>query len=98
MHIPCIYIMASQRNGTLYTGVTSNLPLRVWQHKEKIIKGFTTQYGCISLVYYEMCGTIENAILREKQIKGGSRIKKIRLIETLNPQWRDLYESIASVY
>ena len=73
--------MASQRNGTLYTGVTTDLIARVFQHKNKVTKGFTRQYGCNDL--YELCGTVENAILREKQLKGGSIIKKLRLIESI---------------
>ncbi len=86
--------MANFRNGSIYTGVTSNLPKRVWEHKERITKGFTANYNCKMLVYYELHETIEFTILREKQIKGGSRKKKLGLIESLNPQWQDLYESI----
>ena len=88
--------MASRRNGTLYTGVTSNLPGRVWQHREGVVDGFTKRYGCKLLVWYEQAETMEAAILREKQIKAGSRAKKIALIETMNPEWRDLFEEIAS--
>ena len=91
---PAVYIMASGRNGTLYTGVTSNLPQRAWQHREGSIDGFTRRYGCKSLVWYESATTMEAAILREKQIKGGSRLKKLALIEGLNPGWRDLFESV----
>lgn len=94
MKQPAIYIMANFRNGSIYTGVTSNLPKRVWEHKERITKGFTANYNCKMLVYYELHETIEFTILREKQIKGGSRKKKLGLIESLNPQWQDLYESI----
>jgi putative endonuclease len=93
MKQPAVYIMASRRNGTLYTGVTSDLPKRVWQHKNGTV-GFTSRYGCKILVWYEVGGDMEWAILREKQIKAGSRNKKLGLIETLNPEWRDLYESI----
>lgn len=93
---PAIYIMASQRNGTLYTGVTSNLVQRVWQHREGIGDGFTARYGCKLLVWFEMAQSMEAAILREKQIKAGSRSKKIRLIETLNPHWQDLFAQIAA--
>jgi putative endonuclease len=93
MKQPAVYIMASRRNGTLYTGVTSDLSKRVWQHKNGTI-GFTSRYGCKILVWYEVGGSMEWAILREKQIKAGSRNKKLVLIETLNPEWRDLYESI----
>ncbi len=91
---PAIYIMASQRNGTLYTGVTSNLPQRVWQHREGVIPGFTKRYGCKLLVWFEAADTMEAAILRDKQIKGGSRAKKLALIEAMNPGWHDLYEQI----
>ena len=87
--------MASQRNGTLYTGVTSNLVQRAYQHREGSIPGFTARYGCKLLVWYEPHERMESAILREKQIKGGSRTTKLALIERLNPNWRDLYEEIA---
>jgi putative endonuclease len=85
--------MANLRNGTLYTGVTSDLAARVWQHKNGTI-GFTARYGCKLLVWYELHGEMIAAIEREKQIKGGSRKRKIALIEALNPDWEDLYESI----
>ncbi len=91
---PAVYIMASKPNGTLYTGVTSDLVKRVWQHRSGEIEGFTSRYGCKSLVWFELHSTMEHAILREKQIKGGSRRKKIALIEALNAHWRDLYEDI----
>ena len=87
--------MANKRNGTLYTGVTSNLPQRVWQHREGVADGFTKRYGCKMLVWFEIHDTMEAAILREKQIKAGSRKKKLALIESFNPQWRDLYGDIA---
>jgi predicted GIY-YIG superfamily endonuclease len=90
-----VYIMANKRNGTLYTGVTSNLPQRSYQHRTGAVEGFTKRYGCKVLVWYEMAPTMESAILREKQIKGGSRAKKITLIEALNPRWDDLYDGIA---
>jgi predicted GIY-YIG superfamily endonuclease len=86
--------MASQRNGTLYAGVTSNLPQRVWLHRTGAIAGFTARYGCKMLVWYELHSTMLDAIRREKQIKGGSRRKKLALIEGLNPGWRDLYENL----
>ncbi len=89
---PAVYIMASERNGTLYTGVTSALIQRVYQHKNGVIKGFTEKYGCKLLVYYELLDRMEDAIAREKQIKAGSRAKKIALIEGFNPRWLDLYE------
>ena len=92
---PAVYIMANKRNGTLYTGVTSNLGQRIWQHREGIADGFTKRYGCKLLVWYEVHETMETAILREKQIKAGSRVKKLALIEALNPDWLDLSERIA---
>tara|TARA_R110001606_G_scaffold130000_16_gene264994 strand:- start:205 stop:498 length:294 start_codon:yes stop_codon:yes gene_type:complete len=95
MKQPAVYIMTNKRNGTLYTGVTSKLPQRVWQHREGVAGGFTKRYGCKTLVWFEMHENMEAAILREKQIKAGSRKKKLALIEAFNPQWRDLYEDIA---
>ena len=94
--IPCVYIMANKRNGTLYTGVTSNLLKRVWEHKSTVAEGFTKQYGVHLLVYYEVCPSMESAILREKQVKAGSRKKKIRLIEDMNAEWIDLYDKLIS--
>jgi len=88
--------MASKPNGTLYIGVTSNLVQRVWQHREGATDGFTKQYGCKTLVWYEMHATMEHAILREKQLKAGSRKRKIALIDAMNPQWRDLYAEIVA--
>ena len=95
MKQPAVYIMASRKNGTLYTGATSALVQRAWQHRENMSKGFTARYGCHRLVWFEAHETMESAILREKQIKGGSRAKKIALIEAFNPEWRDLYPEIA---
>jgi len=92
--IPCVYILASQRNGTLYTGVSSNLAGRVYQHKENMIDGFTKRYAVHDLVYFECTDCMESAIEREKQIKAGSRRIKIDLIESVNPQWKDLYQDI----
>ena len=92
---PAVYMMASKRNGTLYTGVTSNLPQRAWQHRTGAVEGFTKRYGCKMLVWYETAPTMESAITREKQIKAGSRAKKIALVEAFNPRWNDLYERIA---
>ena len=92
---PAVYIMASKRNGTLYTGVTSNLPQRTWQHREGVADGFTRRYRCKMLVWFEMHDNMEAAIVREKQIKAGSRKKKLALIESFNPQWQDLYGDIA---
>ncbi len=93
-HHPVVYIMASKRNGTLYTGVTSHLIQRVYQHKQGEIDGFTKRYNCKQLVYYEHFDNIMSAIEREKQIKGGSRKKKLALIEWMNPNWLDLYETL----
>ena len=87
--------MASQRNGTLYVGVTSSLRHRVWQHREGLIEGFTKQYECKLLVWFELHATMPGAIAREKQIKGGSRANKLALIEATNPDWNDLFSEIA---
>jgi putative endonuclease len=87
--------MAKMRNGVVYTGVTSNLPQRAQQHREGLVAGFTKYNDCKLLVWFEQHATMEAAILREKQIKGGSRGKKLALIEATNPQWRDLYDDIA---
>jgi len=86
--------MSNDRNTTLYTGVTNNLKRRVYEHKNKLIKGFTTRYNITKLVYYEMTGSIESAILREKQIKSGSRKRKVDLISKENKNWNDLYEKL----
>jgi putative endonuclease len=93
MKQPAVYIMASRRNGTLYVGVTSDLVQRVWQHKNGTI-GFTARYGCKRLVWYELHDDMSAAIAREKQIKAGSRRKKLALIEAMNPGWEDLFDSI----
>jgi putative endonuclease len=92
---PAIYIMASQPNGTLYIGVTSNLPQRVFQHREGPTPGFTSRYGCKTLVYYELYEEMDAAIAREKALKGGSRRKKLLMINRFNPEWRDLYADFA---
>jgi len=89
-----IYILFNKRNGTLYTGVTSNLIKRVYEHKNKHTDGFTSRYAVDKLGYYEAFDTVLSAIEREKQIKGGSRRKKLDLIEGMNPEWNDLYETI----
>jgi len=83
--------MTNKRNTVLYTGITNDLRRRVYEHQAKIVEGFTRRYNIDKLVYYEVCQNAESAILREKQIKGGSRAKKIGLINTMNPEWRDLY-------
>jgi putative endonuclease len=93
MKRPAVYIMANHRNGTLYTGVTSDLPARIWQHKNGTI-GFTARYGCKLLVWYELHEEMTSAIEREKQIKAGSRKRKLALIEAMNPEWSDLFETI----
>ena len=93
MKQPVVYIMASRRNGTIYTGVTSDLVQRVWQHREGRV-GFTARYRCKMLVWYEIHEEMLPAIAREKQIKAGSRKRKLALIEAMNPQWTDLWETI----
>ncbi len=94
MKQPAVYIMANQRNGTLYAGVTSDIIQRVHQHKEGTSGSFTDKYGCKNLVYVESHDTIEQAIMREKKIKGGSRKRKLALIESMNPSWNDLYDQV----
>lgn len=89
-----IYILFNKRNGTLYTGVTSNLVKRICEHKNKFVEGFTKKYNIDKLGYYEVYDTIISAIEREKQLKGGSRKQKIQLIESINPHWKDLYDTI----
>ncbi|OGT62859.1 MAG: endonuclease [Gammaproteobacteria bacterium RIFCSPHIGHO2_12_FULL_45_12] len=91
---PAIYIMATMRNGTLYVGVTSDLIKRIYQHKNGLTPGFAHRYDCKTLVYYEILEDMQSAIAREKQIKGGSRKKKILLIESINPKWHDLYAGL----
>ncbi len=94
MREPCVYMMASRRNGTLYTGVTANLARRVHDHREGSGSEFTRRYGCRLLVWYERYDRIDDAIAREKQIKAGSRHAKLALIESMNPDWVDLYEML----
>jgi predicted GIY-YIG superfamily endonuclease len=94
MKQPCVYIVASGRNGTFYTGVTSDLLRRTYEHREGLIAGFSTKYGCKILVWYEVHESMSEAITREKQIKAGSRKKKLALIEALNPDWKDLYDDL----
>lgn len=89
-----VYIMTNSKHSTLYTGVTSDLQARVYQHKEKLNPGFTSRYNVNMLVYYEEIADASSAIAREKQIKGGSRQGKIKLINNLNPSWCDLYEQL----
>ena len=92
--LPCVYIMASSRNGTLYIGVTSELVKRTWQHKNEVIEGFTKKYRAHLLVWYEAHENMESAISREKALKKWNRIWKLRLIEQFNPEWQDLYEQL----
>jgi putative endonuclease len=90
----CVYIMTNKYNTVLYTGVTSNLNKRVYEHREKFVEGFTKRYRITKLVYYEVYDEVHSAIAREKQIKAGSRRKKVELIESMNKEWRDLYEEL----
>ncbi|WP_213603953.1 GIY-YIG nuclease family protein [Pseudoxanthomonas japonensis] len=92
--IPCVYILASQPRGTLYIGVTSSLPARIWQHRNDQADGFTRRYGVHTLVWYEVHEQMESAILREKTLKAWKRLWKIQLVEDANPAWRDLYPDI----
>ena len=91
---PAVYIMASGRNGTLYVGVTSNLAKRAYEHREGIVDGFTKRYGCKLLVWFDLHATMDYAITREKQLKAGSRKRKVALIEAMNPVWRDMFDEI----
>ena len=91
---PAVYILASKRNGTLYTGVTSKLVKRVWEHKNNMVEGFTKRYSVHKLVWYELHENMESAILREKRIKEWKRAWKLQLIESDNPDWQDLYHNI----
>ena len=94
---PCIYLLASHRNGTLYLGVTSNLLARTWQHREHIVEGFSDRYDVTRLVWYEQHVTMESAIQREKRVKKWNRAWKLRLIDEMNPSWRDLWPDIAEL-
>jgi predicted GIY-YIG superfamily endonuclease len=94
MKQPCVYIVASRRNGTLYTGVTADLARRAFEHRQGRLKGFSARYGCRMLVWYEPHEEMIEAITREKQIKAGNRASKLALIEGLNPDWNDLYETL----
>ena len=95
MFQPCVYIAASRPRGTLYVGVTSDLPRRMWEHREGLIRGFTKIYGIRRLVYFEQHQMIATAIQREKQIKEWRRAWKIELIVSVNPEWNDLYETLS---
>lgn len=92
--LPCVYLLASHYQGTLYVGVTSDLPGRVWQHKNKQADGFTKKYGVDILVWYEVHESMVAAVEREKAIKEWKRAWKVELIEKNNPEWRDLYSEI----
>jgi putative endonuclease len=89
-----VYIMTNKNNTVLYTGVTNDLRRRVYEHKNKLVDGFTKKYNITKLIYFEMCRDAVGSISREKQIKAGSRTKKIALINTTNPEWRDLYDEL----
>ncbi|HBO84030.1 MAG: endonuclease [Deltaproteobacteria bacterium GWC2_42_11] len=91
-----VYILASQRNGTLYIGITSDLIKRVWEHKNKFVDGFTKEYNVNKLIYYEQHNDPESAIKREKRLKKYNRKWKLNLIEGVNPDWKDLYEEITT--
>jgi putative endonuclease len=91
---PAVYILASKRNGTLYIGVTSDLIKRIWEHKNDMVQGFTKRYGVHRLVWYELHNSMEVAIVREKRLKEWKRVWKLELIESSNPDWRDLYHTI----
>jgi putative endonuclease len=90
-----VYILTNRHNTVLYTGVTSELARRIVQHREKAIPGFTSRYNVDKLVFYEEVGDVYAAIAREKQIKGGSRRRKVALIDAMNPDWLDLFEDLA---
>lgn len=89
-----VYILATKANGTFYVGMTSDLVKRIWEHKNEITGGFTTEHGIKTLVYYEIFDDAENAIRREKRLKKWPRLWKMRVIEKMNPEWKDLYETI----
>jgi putative endonuclease len=89
-----VYIMTNFKNTTLYTGSSTDLKGRVWSHKEKLVPGFTKKYNLTKLVYYEVCEDYDSMLAREQQIKAGSRADKIKLIESMNPEWKDLYETL----
>ncbi len=91
---PAVYIVTNKPNGVLYIGVTRYLPGRIWHHKTKQVKGFTSRYNLDKLVYFELFDTMYDAITREKQLKKGPRRRKVQLIESMNPEWRDLFGDI----
>ena len=89
-----VYMMTNKRNTVLYVGVTNDLIRRAYEHREKLVDGFTKKYNIVKLVYYEVCEDVQSAILREKQIKAGARQKKIELVNRMNSEWRDLHETL----
>ncbi|MFA4830100.1 MAG: GIY-YIG nuclease family protein [Thermodesulfovibrionales bacterium] len=89
-----VYMMTNKNNKVLYTGITNDLKRRTYEHREKLVEGFTKKYNVVKLVYYEVCRDVKSAISREKQIKDGSRAKKEKLIDTTNPEWEDIYEEL----
>jgi putative endonuclease len=91
---PCVYILASKQNGTLYVGVTSNIQKRIWEHKNDVVEGFTKKYVVHDLVWYEIHENMESAIIREKNIKAWKRVWKLDLIAKANPSWRDLFNDL----
>lgn len=91
---PAVYILASKRNGTLYIGVTSDIVKRIWEHKNDLVEGFTKNYGVHCLVWYELHENMESAISREKKLKEWKRLWKLNLIESGNPDWLDLYDTL----
>ena len=91
---PCVYMITNHRNGTLYIGVTSDLPKRIWQHKNKVVDGFSQEFNLDRLVWYEVHETMISAIQREKAVKYWKRYWKLKAIEEMNPDWRDLFEEI----
>ena len=95
MKQPAVYMLATGKRGTLHIGVTSNLIARTWQHREHLVEGFTKRYNVTMLAWYELHGTMESAILREKQLKKWNREWKLRLVQEFNPEWRDLWDDIA---
>ena len=94
MKQPAVYLLATGKRGTLYIGVTSNLVARTWQHREHVVEGFTKRYNVTMLAWYELHGTMESAIHREKQLKKWNREWKLRLVQESNPEWRDLWDDI----
>jgi putative endonuclease len=91
---PAVYILTNKRNGTLYIGVTSDLANRIWKHKNNMVEGFTKKYNLHRLVWYELHDDMESAIIHEKRLKEYKRSWKLKLIESMNPDWQDLYDSI----